>query len=57
MGIGPVEASNLTLSDYQAVLFHWERAHSAEEELEAPDPEFVKTRQAKLAAEGVRILH
>ena len=40
MGIPPDQAADLDLWEYEAILYHWNRANSGEgEEVDAPDPE------------------
>lgn len=39
MNIAPSEANKLSLWEYEAILWHWNDAHSIKDDLEAPDPE------------------
>lgn len=38
MGIGPGDARELSLWDYEALLYHWNDAHQSGDDVEAPDP-------------------
>jgi hypothetical protein len=37
MNIGPTEARALSLWEYEALLHHWNEAHSAGDDVKAPD--------------------
>ncbi len=39
MNVPPSEARCLSLWEYEALLYHWNEAHSAGDDVEAPDPE------------------
>lgn len=39
MNIPPEQAAQLSLWEYEALLWHWNEAHSSGEDIEAPDPE------------------
>ncbi len=45
--------------DYQALLHHWQRAHSTEESdrVDAPDTAFMEARWAALERQGVKVIH
>lgn len=56
-GIGPTEAGRLTYWQYTAMRHVWnERPRStdeADDDIEAPTPEFVRERMAALEAAGI----
>jgi hypothetical protein len=39
MNMAPSDADLLDLPTYEAMLFHWNEAHSSSDDVEAPDPE------------------
>lgn len=56
MGISPSEMRVMSWWEYQALLWNWNDRHApaeGEEEVEAPDPEFVMRRQARLERLGL----
>jgi len=60
MGIPPSEAKALTWWEYQAMLWNWNDRHSTDEqeEVEAPDADFIRRRQERLADKGLaKVLH
>lgn len=58
MHIPPSEARDLTLAEYQGIIFYWNKAQGGEQdELEPPDPEKIAERRRRLEAKGVKVLY
>jgi hypothetical protein len=59
MGIQPSEAKALTWWEYQAMLWTWNDRHKpVDEEIEAPDAEYVARQMALIERRGIaRSLH
>lgn len=54
MGIQPSELKALTWWEYQGLLWNWNDRHATEdEEMEAPDAQFVMKRMAQLERAGL----
>ena len=56
MGIGPLQARELSYWEYSALLRTWNERHDpdgANEPVEPPADGFVRERQARLAARGI----
>jgi hypothetical protein len=50
MGIPPDVAAQLSLHDYEALLWNWNEAHKGSDGIEPPDPEATRERLAKINA-------
>lgn len=57
MGLGPSEAKRLTYWEFTALRHEWNERHKGEDDkgapVEPPSVDFVKERQAELAALGI----
>lgn len=60
MGVGASDARDMSFSEYQARLWHWNKRHETEEEddVEAPAIDFVQYRHRILEERGIgRMVH
>lgn len=56
MNVSPAEARRLSLFEYEAMLFHWNDAHDASGNVDAPDPDFAM-RVLEMANSDERLIH
>lgn len=57
MGVGPAEASRLSMWTYEALLWNWNERHKVDDgegdPVEAPDWDYIEHRHAMLAERGL----
>jgi hypothetical protein len=56
MNIPPSEANRLSLYGYEEILYHWNEAHSLDDDGDTPDPERVMAILEKANADE-RLIH
>lgn len=56
MNVPPSEARGLSLWEYEALLFHWNEAHSTSDDPGPPDPEVVMPLLDRINADP-RLIH
>jgi hypothetical protein len=56
MNVPPSEANKLSLWEYEALLHHWNEAHDADPDVDAPDPAVVIPMLERINADP-RLIH